>query len=83
LLAGYQHHVATDHFAQYTLGQEFFGESVQLVILLLSSLANLHIWQEALIGVKAKVAAVVVGKVQCINLVTDNEQLHEARQGLV
>ena len=80
LLAGHQHHVAADHFAQRTLGQEFLGKAVQMGDFLVVFAGKLVERQKALVGIKAEVAAVVVGEVPGIAAVADDEELHEAQQ---
>ncbi len=82
LLAGDQHHVAADHLAQGALGEEVLGEAVQMGDLVVVFVGELVERQEALVGVKAEVAAVVVGEVPGIAAVADDEELQEAQQGL-
>ena len=82
LLAGDQHHVAADHLAQRALGEEGFGEVVEMGDLRVVLVGELVDGQEALVGVEAEVAGVVVGEVPGVAAVADDEELHEAEQRL-
>lgn len=81
MLAGQQHHVAADGFAQRALGQEGLGKAVEVGDLIVGFVSVLVDGQEALIGVERKVPSVIVGEVPGIGAVADNEQLQEAQQG--
>ena len=82
LLAGDEDHVAADGTAEVALFQEGVGEGVQLGDLLVILAGEFIDGQEALIGVKGKVAGVVVGEVVGAVAVADDEELHEAEQRL-
>jgi len=82
LLAGHQHHVAADHLAQRALGEELVGEGVEVGDLLVVLGGELVDGQEALVGVEAEMASVVVGEIPGIRAVADNEELDEAEQRL-
>lgn len=79
LLAGHQHHVATDHLAQGALSQKLVGEAVELRDLLVVFAGELIDRQEALIRVEAEVPRVVVGEVPSISAIADDEELQEAQ----
>jgi hypothetical protein len=81
LLAGDQHHVAADHLAQRAFGEEGVGEAVQMGDLGVVDVRELIERQEALVGVEAEMAAVVVGEVPGVAAVADDEELQEAKQG--
>jgi hypothetical protein len=81
LLAGDQHHVAADHLAQRAFGEEGIGEAVQMGDLGVVDVRKLIERQEALVGVEAEMAAVVVGEEPGVAAVADDEELQEAKQG--
>jgi hypothetical protein len=81
LLAGHQHHVAADHLAQRAFGEEGVGEAVQMGDLAVVHVRELVERQEALVGIEAEMAAVVVGEIPGVAAVADDEQLQEAKQG--
>lgn len=81
LLAGYQHHVAADHFAKGAFGEELFGEAVEMGDFFVVFSGKLVERQKALVGVKAEVATVVVGEVPGVGAVADDEELQKAEQG--
>ncbi|SCZ84437.1 hypothetical protein NSMM_160027 [Nitrosomonas mobilis] len=81
LLAGHQHHVAADHFAQRAFGKKGVGKAVQMGDLAVVHVRELVQRQEAFVGVEAEVAAVVVGEIPGVAAVADDEQLQEAEQG--
>ncbi len=81
LFAGDQHHVAADHFAQRAFGEEGIGKAVQMGDLAVVHVRELVERQEALVGVEAEVAAIVVGEIPGVAAVADDEQLQEAEQG--
>lgn len=81
LLAGDQYHIAANHLAESTFGEEGIGKFIQVGNFLIVFTGPLIKRQEALVGVEAEVASVVVGKIPGFTAVTDNEQLQEAQQG--
>ncbi len=80
LLAGDQYHVAADHLAQRAFGQKAVGKVVQVGDFLVVFIRQLVNRQKALVGVKAEVLVVVVGKVVGIAFIADNKQLHKTQQ---
>jgi len=80
LLAGHQHHVAADHFAERAFGEEFGGEGVELGDLFVVGGGELVDGQKTLVGVEAEVPGVVVGEVPGIRAVADDEELDEGEQ---
>ena len=82
LLTGHQHHIAADHLTQDALGEELLGKGIEVRDLLVILGGELVDGQEALVGIEAEMAGVVVGKVPGIRAVTDDEQLDEAEQRL-
>ncbi len=81
LLAGYQHHVAADHFTEGAFGEELFGEAVEMGDFFIVLSGELVERQKALVGVEAEVATVVVGEVPGVGAVADDEELQKAEQG--
>ena len=80
LLAGYQHHVAADHFAEGAFGEELFGKAVEMGDFFVVFCGELVERKKTLVGVEAEVAAVVVDEVPGIGAVADDEELQEAEQ---
>ena len=80
LLGGDQHGVPADHPAERALGEEGVGEGVEVDDLLVVFVGEAVDGQEALVGVEGEVLRVVVGEVEGVGAVADDEQLHEAQQ---
>ena len=81
LLAGYEYHITTDHFAQRAFGEELFGKAVEMSDLLVVFSGKLVERQKTLVGIEAEVAAVVVGEVPSVGAIADDKELQEAEQG--
>lgn len=82
LLAGDEHHVAADHLAQGAFHQEGFGEAIEvgdLFVVLRSKLVNR---QETLLRIKGEMAGIVVGEIESLVPIADNEELEKAEKGL-
>ncbi len=82
LLTGDEHHVAADGLAQGAFHQEGRGEVVEVGDLLVRFIGELVDRQKALLGVKGKVAGVVVGEVVGVVSIANDEELEEAEKGL-
>ena len=82
LLACDKDHVFTDHLAERTLGEEPIGKVVEVgdpgVVLGRKSVDR----KEPLVGVEGEMPRVVVGEIQRVHAVADDEELDEAEQRL-
>lgn len=79
MLAGDQHHVTTDHFAQRAFGKELISKAVQQGNLAVVFTGPLIDGQKAFVSVEAEVPGVVVGEVPGAVFVTDDEELNETQ----
>ena len=82
LLAGDEHHVAADHLAECAFDEERLGEAVEVGDFLVVLAGELIDGQEALVGIEAEMAAVVVGEIPGVAAIADDEELDEAEQRL-
>ena len=80
LLRLHQHHVAADQLAQSALVEHFTGKLVQVSHLLVLLIGPPTDGQELLLLVERERLLGVVGEVERIGLVADNEELHEGQQ---
>ena len=80
LLAGDKDHVFADHLAKRTLGEEPIGEVVEVGYLRIVLGREPVDRKESLVRVEGEVADVVVGEIQCVGAVADNEELDEAEK---
>ena len=80
LLARDQYHVFADHVSECALGEKLVGEVVEVGDLGVVPGCEPVDRQELLVRVEGEVFRVVVGEVQRVRAVADDEDLHEAKQ---
>ena len=64
------------------LGQELFGKRIQASYFFVVFPCPLINRQELFLGIEIEMLKIVIGKIIGIRIVADNEQLHEAQQGI-
>ncbi len=82
LLAGDEHHVAAEGLAEGAFDEEGRGEVVGVDDLFVVHPGELIDGEEPLILIEGEVAGVVVGEVEGLGAVADDEELEEAEEGL-
>ena len=82
LLGGDEHHVAADGPAEVALFQEALGELTEMANLPVGLVRELIDGQEALVGIEGEMAGVVVGEVEGLVAIADDEELEEAEERL-
>ena len=82
LLAGDQHHVAAEHFAQGAFSEKLLGEGVEVGDFAVVFGGKLIDRQETFIGIETEMPVGVIGKVPGVVLIADDKKLHKAHQGI-
>ncbi len=80
LLACDEYHVLADHVRECAFGEKLVGEIVQMGDFGVVPARKLVDRQKLLVGVKREVFCVVVGEIQRVGLIADDEELDEAQQ---
>ena len=77
LLGRDQNHVFADHFSECTLGEELFGEVVQVSDFVVAPVRELIDRQELLVRIELEMLRIVIGEVLRIGTVADDKKLDE------